>query len=125
MNTLGYAAPFLTSPPKLRGPAPFDAADPRTWDHSHTAAWFADQFTKRERKRKEAHWKVQEKKAIGLGKKIKPFNPEDLGEPRVDIGKLCPEPMTAKHFGKMYTVEIIEAVIVSFLPVVAKKGTIG
>ncbi|KII93427.1 hypothetical protein PLICRDRAFT_100491 [Plicaturopsis crispa FD-325 SS-3] len=43
-NTLGYAAPFRTSVPRPRGPAPYDAADPRTWDEAQTRAWFKDEF---------------------------------------------------------------------------------
>ncbi len=59
-------------------------------------------------------WKVEHKKAVanGKGSKFPAFNPEDLGPPRVNIDKLCPETMTAKHFGRMYTVEFVEAVIV-------------
>ncbi|KAJ6577496.1 P-loop containing nucleoside triphosphate hydrolase protein [Mycena capillaripes] len=44
-NTLSYAAPFMTVPSKPRGPAPYDAEDPRTWDHAQTTAWLAAQFT--------------------------------------------------------------------------------
>ncbi len=33
VSTLSYASPFNTSPPKPRGPAPYNPTDPRTWNH--------------------------------------------------------------------------------------------
>lgn len=114
VNTLGYAAPFMTAPQKRRGPTPHDDADPRTWGHAHTRDWLVRQFRRKERARREAAWKVDQKKAAaaGRGESFKPFDPEDLGPQRVDVERLCPEPMTAKHLGNMYTVEFVEATIV-------------
>ncbi|CAK5281145.1 unnamed protein product [Mycena citricolor] len=43
-NTLSYAAPFKTVPPKPRGAPRFDKEDPRTWDHQKTIDWLAEQF---------------------------------------------------------------------------------
>ena len=51
VSTLSYAAPFKTAPPKPRGPAPYDAADPRTWTHEHARAWFAENFLEHARER--------------------------------------------------------------------------
>jgi kinesin family member 2/24 len=83
-STLGYAAPFKTTPPKRRGPAPYDAADPRTWDHAQTVEWFTQEFAA----------KAQEQK---------PATRDDV----VDVGVLCPGEMTARHFGKMTTPEFV------------------
>lgn len=78
-NTLSYAAPFKTAPPKLRGPAPYDPKDPRTWDHDQTVAWMKEEFS--------------ERAPDGI-----PF----------DMNVLCPAGFTARHFGKMYTTQFIE-----------------
>ncbi|KAJ7587026.1 P-loop containing nucleoside triphosphate hydrolase protein [Mycena floridula] len=100
VNTLSYAAPFKTSPPKPRGPAPYDAKDPRTWDHLQTHAWFTMMFTKRASAAQQALQKVASKH----GKKPNPAPPTI----DVDIDKVCPPGMTANNFGVMYTNEFVE-----------------
>lgn len=109
INTLSYAAPFKTSPPKPRGPAPYDAADPRTWDHAQTHAWLTKQFDERAKARRQAAWNVKAKEAAIRGKKLRLLDPSDLeGLPLpVDVDKLCPPGLTAKNFGSMYTMEFV------------------
>lgn len=108
VNTLSYAAPFKTAPPKPRGPAPFDAADPRTWDHAQTVSWLTDEFTKRARTRIAAAHKVNAQRAARLGKKLKPLDPAAPVPLPVDVGALCPAGMTAKHYGAMYTTDFVQ-----------------
>ncbi|KAJ7031001.1 P-loop containing nucleoside triphosphate hydrolase protein [Mycena alexandri] len=109
-NTLSYAAPFKTAPPKPRGPVPYDAHDPRTWDHDKTVEWLTTQFTKRAIKSRQAAWNVKSKHAALAGKKIKPLaDPEpgqlDLG---VDISKICPPGSTGKNLGMLYTPQFVQ-----------------
>ncbi|EKM53632.1 uncharacterized protein PHACADRAFT_186255 [Phanerochaete carnosa HHB-10118-sp] len=109
VNTLSYAAPFKTSPPRPRGPAPYDAADPRTWDHAQTAAWLTQAFTKRQRARVANAHKLRAERAAKDGTKVAP--PPDTGAPLalvVDVGRLCPPGMTARHFGQLYTTEFVQ-----------------
>ncbi|KZT03926.1 P-loop containing nucleoside triphosphate hydrolase protein [Laetiporus sulphureus 93-53] len=107
VNTLSYAAPFKTSPPKPRGPAPYDPADPRTWNTARTRQWLTDEFTVRARTRQIAAHKVKEKAAERRGKKLRPIDPNSPVQLLVDVDKLCPEGMTAVHFGRMYTTQFV------------------
>jgi kinesin family protein 2/24 len=89
MNTLSYAAPFMTVPPKPRGPAPYDTEDPRTWNHAQTTVWLAAQF------------------AAALHLCPVGFAPEpgiDLG---VELSAVCPPGATAAHLGRLYTTEFV------------------
>ncbi|KAJ7354537.1 P-loop containing nucleoside triphosphate hydrolase protein [Mycena albidolilacea] len=109
-NTLSYAAPFKTVPPKPRGPAPYDAEDPRTWDHAKTVEWLTTQFTKRALKTRQVDWNVKAKAAKLAGKTLKPLEAPapgqlDLG---VDILKICPEGYTAKNLGTLYTPQFVQ-----------------
>ncbi|KAJ7646606.1 P-loop containing nucleoside triphosphate hydrolase protein [Roridomyces roridus] len=109
-NTLSYAAPFKTVPPKPRGPQPYDAKDPRTWDHDKTIEWLTKQFTKNAMKSRLAEWKVKEKQAKLAGKTLKPLvepapGELDLG---VDVLKICPPGSTAKNLGMLYTPQFVE-----------------
>ncbi|KAJ7803795.1 P-loop containing nucleoside triphosphate hydrolase protein [Mycena olivaceomarginata] len=109
-NTLSYAAPFKTVPPKPRGPAPYDAEDPRTWDHAKTVEWLTAQFTKRALKTRQVDWNVKAKAAKLAGKTLKPLEAPapgqlDLG---VDILKICPEGYTAKNLGTLYTPQFVQ-----------------
>lgn len=108
VNTLAYAAPFRTAPPRPRGPAPYDAADPRTWDTAHTRAWLTDEFTQRTRTRTVANYKVRAKTAARRGQTLPPPGLGPAAKPAVDIARLCPESMTATHFARMYTVEFVQ-----------------
>lgn len=109
-NTLGYAAPFKTNPPKPRGPAPYDAKDPRTWNHEDTRSWFIEQFTKFAKKDRNAEFKVKENHARQSGRKLRPidFNSNDGLNLGVDMDKFCPAGMSASNFAKMYMTEFIE-----------------
>ncbi|KAJ7678693.1 P-loop containing nucleoside triphosphate hydrolase protein [Mycena rosella] len=109
-NTLSYAAPFKTVPPKPRGPSPYDAQDPRTWNHDKTVEWLTAQFTKRAMKSRQAEWNVKAKSAQLAGRKLKPLadlapGQLDLG---VDISKLCPPGLTAKNLGMLYTTQFVQ-----------------
>ncbi|KAJ6456387.1 P-loop containing nucleoside triphosphate hydrolase protein [Mycena sanguinolenta] len=109
-NTLSYAAPFKTVPPKPRGPAPYDAQDPRTWDHDKTVEWLTMQFTKAALKRRQADYNVKAKAAQLAGKKLKPLEPPapgtlDIG---VDAEAICPPGSTAKNLGMLYTPQFVE-----------------
>ncbi|EED82646.1 predicted protein [Postia placenta Mad-698-R] len=107
-NTLAYAAPFRIAPPRPRGSAPYDAADPRTWDTAHTRAWLTDEFTQRTRTRTVANYKVRAKTAARRGQTLPPPGLGPAAKPAVDIARLCPESMTATHFARMYTVEFVQ-----------------
>ncbi|KAJ6507403.1 P-loop containing nucleoside triphosphate hydrolase protein [Mycena vitilis] len=109
-NTLSYAAPFKTALPKPRGPAPYDAADPRTWDHDKTVEWLTTQFTKRAMKSREAGWQVKAKAAQLAGKKLKPLAPPEPGQLDlgVDITTICPPGSTAKNLGTLYTPQFVQ-----------------
>lgn len=107
---MSYAAPFKTVPPKPRGPAPYDAEDPRTWDHAKTVEWLTAQFTKRALKTRQVDWNVKAKAAKLAGKTLKPLEAPapgqlDLG---VDILKICPEGYTAKNLGTLYTPQFVQ-----------------
>ncbi|KAJ6538777.1 P-loop containing nucleoside triphosphate hydrolase protein [Mycena vulgaris] len=109
-NTLSYAAPFKTVPPKPRGPAPYDAQDPRTWNHDKTIEWLTTQFTKRAMKSRQAEWNVKAKSAKLAGRKLKPLadlapDQLDLG---VDISTICPAGSTAKNLGMLYTPQFVQ-----------------
>lgn len=109
VNTLSYASPFKTSPPKPRGPAPYDPADPRTWTHEQTLAWLTEQFTKRTQVRVQHAQETRERDAKRNGKKaLPPLDPAAPVPVAVDVRALCPSGMTAKHFGQMYTVEFVQ-----------------
>ncbi|EED85294.1 predicted protein [Postia placenta Mad-698-R] len=108
VNTLAYAAPFRTAPPRPRGPAPYDAADPRTWDTAHTRAWLTDEFTQRARTRAVASYKVRAKTAARRGQTLPPPGLGPAAKPAVDVARLCPEGMTATHFARMYTLEFVQ-----------------
>jgi kinesin family protein 2/24 len=100
----------MTVPPKPRGPAPYDAKDPRTWDHDKTVEWLTTQFTQRAMKSREAGWKVKANAAKLAGRKLKPLEkPEpgqlDLG---VDILTICPPGSTAKNLGMLYTPQFVQ-----------------
>ncbi|KAK7001327.1 kinesin-like protein [Favolaschia claudopus] len=109
-NTLSYAAPFKTIPPKPRGPAPYDAEDPRTWDHAKTVEWLTAQFTAQAMKSRQADYNVRARSAQLAGKKLKPLEPPapgqlDLG---VDVAKICPEGERAKNLGMLYTPQFVQ-----------------
>ncbi|KAJ7141112.1 P-loop containing nucleoside triphosphate hydrolase protein [Mycena epipterygia] len=109
-NTLSYAAPFKTVPPKPKGPAPYDAQDPRTWTHDKTVEWLTAQFTNRAMKSRQAEWNVKAKHAKLAGKTLPPLeNPIpgqlDLG---VDVSKICPAGSTAKNLGVLYTPQFVQ-----------------
>ncbi|KAJ7782514.1 P-loop containing nucleoside triphosphate hydrolase protein [Mycena maculata] len=109
-NTLSYAAPFKTAPPKPRGPLPYDAKDPRTWDHDKTVEWLTAQFAKRAMKSRQAEWNVRAKAARLAGKKLKPL--EDPAPGQLDLGfdvaKICPAGSTAKNLGMLYTPQFVQ-----------------
>ncbi|KAF8143350.1 P-loop containing nucleoside triphosphate hydrolase protein, partial [Mycena galopus ATCC 62051] len=109
-NTLSYAAPFKTVPPKPRGPAPYDAEDPRTWDHAKTVEWLTAQFTKRAVKSRQAEYNVKVKAAKLAGKKLRPL--EEPAPGQLDIGvdvlTICPPGSTAKNLGMLYTPQFVE-----------------
>ncbi|CCM02975.1 uncharacterized protein FIBRA_05090 [Fibroporia radiculosa] len=111
VNTLSYASPFKTSPPKAKGPAPYDPTDPRTWNTVQTQQWLKEEFTKRARTRLAAAYKVKEK---DVRARVIKLPPPDMSAPvvlAVDVEKLCPEGMTATHFGRMYTTEFVQRVM--------------
>ncbi|PCH35714.1 nucleoside triphosphate hydrolase protein [Wolfiporia cocos MD-104 SS10] len=108
VNTLSYAAPFKTSPPKPRGPAPYDPTDPRTWNTEQTREWLTAEFTKRARAREAAARKVAEKSAARRGKTPPPAELDGPVRLAVDVERLCQEGMTALHFGRMYTTEFVQ-----------------
>ncbi|EJD52875.1 P-loop containing nucleoside triphosphate hydrolase protein [Auricularia subglabra TFB-10046 SS5] len=83
VSTLGYAAPFAMAPPKPRGPAPYDAVDPRTWTHAHTCAWFQENFAEYAR--------------------------EHNREVPVDLDELLPAGMT--HLEPVSTAEFVDRVL--------------
>ncbi|KAJ7820427.1 P-loop containing nucleoside triphosphate hydrolase protein [Mycena leptocephala] len=109
-NTLSYASPFKTVPPKPRGPLPYDAEDPRTWDHDKTVEWLTAQFTKRLMKSRQAEWSVKAKKAKPAGKTLRPLEEPAPGEldVGVDIAKICPAGSTGKNLGMLYTTQFVE-----------------
>lgn len=112
VNTLSYASPFKTAPPKPRGPAPYDAADPRTWNHEQTVAWLTQEFAKRQRARIAHAQKVRVEKAAKAGTKAPlPYDPAAPVAPVVDVSRLCPPGMTARHFGQLYTTEFVQRVL--------------
>ncbi|KAJ7213033.1 P-loop containing nucleoside triphosphate hydrolase protein [Mycena pura] len=92
-NTLSYAAPFLTIPPKPRGPMPYDAADPRTWDHTKTVEWLTAKFTKHAMKSRMASYKAPAPGSVDLG---------------MDVLKICPPGSSAKYLGNLYTPQFVE-----------------
>ena len=108
VNTLSYAAPFRTAPPKPRGPAPYNKDDPRTWDHAHTAAWLTEEFTKRAKARRVHAHKAREADAARKGRKVRPLDEDAPMVLAVDVEQLCPEGMTARHYGAMYTTEFVQ-----------------
>ena len=108
VNTLSYASPFKTSPPKPRGPAPYDPQDPRTWNHEQTITWLTEEFTKRATVRRVAAHKTQAEQAARQGKKIRPLDPAAPVKLAVDVARLCPAGMTAKHYGQMTTTEFVQ-----------------
>ncbi|KAI0347911.1 P-loop containing nucleoside triphosphate hydrolase protein [Trametopsis cervina] len=89
VNTLSYASPFKTAPPKPRGPAPYNPSDPRTWDHEQTVKWLTGQFTK-------------------AARTLRPLDPNAPLKLAVDVDRLCPEGMTARNFGAMYSTEFVQ-----------------
>lgn len=92
-NTLSYAAPFRTGPPKLTGPGRYDPKDPRTWTHNQTRTWLQAEFTK---------------KVKGVDKLEEPLNPENpVGLP-VDLNIFCPAGTTALTYARMTTMDIVE-----------------
>ncbi|KAJ7049968.1 P-loop containing nucleoside triphosphate hydrolase protein [Mycena amicta] len=108
-NTLSYAAPFLTIPPKPRGPMPYDAEDPRTWDHDKTIEWLTAEFTKLAKKSRLAEWTVKARSAQIAGKKLKPLVEDEVLDIGVDVLKICPPGSTAKNLGMLYTPQFVEA----------------
>ncbi|KAF7315964.1 Kinesin-like protein [Mycena indigotica] len=108
-NTLSYAAPFLTIPPKPRGPMSYDAEDPRTWDHGKTVQWLTTQFTKLANKSRLAEWKVKAKQAELSGKRLKPLGEDEQIDIGVDVLEICPPGSTAKNLGVLYTPQFVEA----------------
>ncbi|KAF7330226.1 Kinesin-like protein [Mycena venus] len=89
-NTLSYAAPFVAVPPKPRGPAAYDAEDPRTWNHAQTAAWLTAQFA--------AALRPSPADPAPSGTDV------DLG---VDVSTICPPGATAANLGRLYTTEFV------------------
>ncbi|EGO26350.1 hypothetical protein SERLADRAFT_463324 [Serpula lacrymans var. lacrymans S7.9] len=107
-NTLSYASPFKTAPPKPRGPAPYDKADPRTWNHEQTLEWLEEEFIK-VTKAKRNHDREERVKGTKRSEKSQ-IPPEDDAVIilAVDLDKLCPVGMTAMQFGRLYTMEFVE-----------------
>ncbi|KAI0821443.1 P-loop containing nucleoside triphosphate hydrolase protein [Irpex lacteus] len=108
VSTLSYASPFKTSPPKPRGPAPYNPTDPRTWNHEQTLKWLTEEFASRALTRREHQHKVKEAEACRSGQSVPSLDPHDPLELAVDVEKLCPKGMTAKHFGAMYTTQFVQ-----------------
>ena len=108
VNTLSYASPFKMAPPKLLGPAPYDETDPRTWEHDQTVAWLEAGFRKRAIKRRDHAHAERERKAKAIHKKVAPLDPDAPVVPTVNVDAFCPEPMTARHLGRLYAGEWIE-----------------
>ncbi|KAI0821454.1 P-loop containing nucleoside triphosphate hydrolase protein [Irpex lacteus] len=108
VSTLSYASPFKTAPPKPRGPAPYNAADPRTWDHDKTVEWLTAQFTKAAKARRAHAHKLKEQEAAKKRKKLTPLDNNTPVTLAVDIEKLCPPGMTARNFGAMYSIEFVQ-----------------
>ncbi|KAF7305736.1 Kinesin-like protein [Mycena chlorophos] len=114
-NTLSYAAPFLTIPPKPRESLPYDASDPRTWDHDQTIEWLTDSFTQEAKKSQVAEWTAKARAAELAGHTLDPL-PDDRDAPvdiGVDILKICPPGSTAKNLGMLYTPQFVEACLVA------------
>ena len=105
VNTLSYAAPFKTAPPKPRGPVPYNPDDPRTWDHAQTRAWLVEEFTERANARRAHAQKLQAQRAGNKAAAEPDAAPVALA---VDVDKLCPGGMTAKNYGAMYTTEFVQ-----------------
>ncbi|KAJ7708965.1 P-loop containing nucleoside triphosphate hydrolase protein [Mycena rosella] len=95
-NTLAYTAPFKTAPPKPRGPAPYDANDPRTWYHDKTVEWLTVQFTEHAVKR------------LQLSEEPLPLSEAHQLDLGVDISKICPPGSTAKNLGMLYTMQFTQ-----------------
>ena len=108
VNTLSYAAPFRMGPRKMRGRARYDERDPRTWDHEQTVRWLEEEFGKKARARRVAAWKVRARKAELEGRKLKPLDDSAPVVLPVHIEKVCPEGMTAKNYGAMYTMDFVQ-----------------
>ncbi|KAI0686703.1 P-loop containing nucleoside triphosphate hydrolase protein [Cytidiella melzeri] len=108
VSTLSYASPFKTSPPKPRGPAPFNAADPRTWNHEQTLNWLTKEYTTRALARRSHEGKVREEEAAAAEQAVPQVDPDEPLVLAVDVSKLCPEGMTARHFGAMNTVQFVQ-----------------
>lgn len=98
----------MTAPPKPRGPAPYNPADPRTWDHDKTVEWLTAQFTKAAKARRAHAYKLKEKDAAKKGKKVAPLDNNAPVVLAVDVEKLCPPGMTARNFGAMYSIEFVQ-----------------
>ncbi|KAI0684847.1 P-loop containing nucleoside triphosphate hydrolase protein [Cytidiella melzeri] len=108
VNILSYASPFKTSLPKPQGPAPYNPADPRTWNHDQTVEWLTKQFTKAARARQVQAYKLKEREAAKKSKKLPPFDASSPVTLAVDVGKLCPEGMTARNFGAIYFIDFVQ-----------------
>lgn len=110
VNTLSYASPFKTAPPKPRGPAPYNPDDPRTWDHARTKKWLTDEFTKRAKARNAPAQKLKEQDVARKGVKagLKAADKETPVQLAVHVDQLCPEGMTARNYGAMYSTDFIQ-----------------
>ena len=84
-NTLSYASPFKSTPPRPSGPAVYDASDPRTWDNDKTREW------------------VQATFQAAANRKNKSF--------KVDVEKIVLPGMTARNVARMYANEWFERCI--------------
>ncbi|KAI0087142.1 P-loop containing nucleoside triphosphate hydrolase protein [Irpex rosettiformis] len=123
VSTLSYASPFKTSPPKPRGPPPYNAADPRTWDHIRTTEWLTTQFTKAAKARRAHAYKLKAQDAAKKGKKLPSLDDDAPVELAVDVEKLCPPGMTARNFGGMYSIEFVQRCLEAKNPNAGKEVT--
>jgi kinesin family member 2/24 len=92
---------------KPRGPVPYDAKDPRTWDHEATRNWLLAKFTKLAEASREAERRVQAKRPQ-VRKKTEGARSDVLPDILVDIDKLCPPGLTGRNLGALYTREFVE-----------------
>ncbi|KAJ7122056.1 P-loop containing nucleoside triphosphate hydrolase protein [Mycena crocata] len=124
-NTLSYAAPFKTAPPKPRGPLPYDEKDPRTWDHNRTVEWLTTQFTKYAMTARQAEWAVKAKAAKLAGKRLKPLADPTPGQLDLGVDILTIVPLgrrrktlgcfTPRNLGKALTQDKLKSVAVDVI----------
>lgn len=109
VNTLSYAAPFRILPPS-RPPGPYDAEDPRTWDHAASIKWLSDAFWEQRMLRREADWTKQDKQAQELGRRLRPAPPAIRQDQNalVDLQQFCPAPQGGIALSRVYGAEWVQ-----------------